>query len=109
MFLSDLRERLAHGRVQITADGHKPYLQVIEPLFGSDRVDFAMLHNIYGRDSVEIEGRYSPAQCTDIRVITGDPDAEAVSTSYVERQNLTMRMGMRRFKMSRYRAERRMC
>jgi IS1 family transposase len=100
-FLYDLRERLKPGRVQITTDGHQPYLQVIEPLFGSDRVDFAMLHKIYGRGvrPDTPDHAYSPATCTgiDIRVITGEPDPRRISTSYVERQNLTMRMGMRRF------------
>lgn len=96
-FLYDLRERLAPGRVQITTDGHQPYLKVIEPLFGVDRVDFAMLHKVYER--TQVEGGYSPAQCTgiDARIITGNPDRDRISTSYVERQNLTMRMGMRRF------------
>jgi len=97
-FLSDVKSRLRH-RVQMTTDGHRPYLTVMEPLFGSDGIDFAMLHKIYGRDVRPDESRYSPAVCTGIdkRVICGDPDEALVSTSYVERQNLTMRMGMRRF------------
>lgn len=99
VFLSDLKSRLA-GRVQLTTDGHKPYLRVVEPLFGSDGIDFAMLHKIYGApEGREDERRYSPAICTGIdkRVILGTPDDARVSTSYVERQNLTRRMGMRRF------------
>jgi IS1 family transposase len=98
-FLSDLKSRIK-GRVQITTDGHKPYLTVIEPLFVPDAVDFAMLHKIYGAaEGSQNERRYSPAVCTGIekRVITGEPDESRISTSYVERQNLTMRMGMRRF------------
>ena len=100
-FLSDLKGRLRNNRVQITTDGHKPYLTVIEPLFGADAVDFAMLHKIYGtgKKPDSPEHTYSPAVCTgiDIKIIAGDPDPARISTSYVERQNLTMRMGMRRF------------
>jgi IS1 family transposase len=98
-FLSDLKSRVK-GRIQLTTDGHAPYLKVVEPLFGSDGVDFAMLHKIYGQaEGGENDRRYSPAVCTGIdkMVICGQPDKALVSTSYVERQNLTMRMGMRRF------------
>jgi IS1 family transposase len=97
-FLSDLHSRLKN-RVQLTTDGHQPYLTVVEPLFGADGVDFAMLHKMYGHDVRDDQTKYSPAQRTGIdkRVITGKPDPRLVSTSYVERQNLTMRMGMRRF------------
>ena len=82
----------------MTTDGHRPYLTIVEPLFGSDGIDFAMLHKLYGADP-KGERTYSPAVCTgfDKRVICGDPDDALVSTSYVERQNLTMRMNMRRF------------
>ncbi len=95
-FLTDLRSRLQPGRIQITTDGLASYLKVIEPLFGADRTDYAQLIKSY--ESTQVETRYSPAVCTGIKVnvITGDPDPAHVSTGYVERQNMTMRMGMRR-------------
>lgn len=98
-FLSDLRSRLRPGRIQLTTDGLASYLAVVEPLFGADRTDYAQLIKFYGGGDGSEERRYSPAICTGIekRTITGDPDPAAISTSYVERQNLTMRMGMRRF------------
>lgn len=95
-FINDLKSRLAN-RVQITTDGHKMYLGAIEQAFGAE-VDYAMLVKMYGQDS-EPEKRYSPAKClgAEKHRVMGNPDAKAVSTSFVERQNLTMRMGMRRF------------
>ncbi|MDE0695968.1 MAG: IS1 family transposase [Boseongicola sp.] len=97
--MDDLRSRLA-SRVQLTTDGHKAYLEAVEGAFGGD-VDYAMLVKIYGdqTDSKGHEKKYSPAECTGIKktTIEGRPKDEDISTSYVERQNLTMRMSMRRF------------
>ena len=95
-FMDDLRGRLAN-RVQLTTDGHKAYLEAVEGAFGGD-VDYAQMVKLYG-DAPEKEKRYSPATCigTRKRRVEGNPDVHDVSTSYVERQNLTMRMGMRRF------------
>ena len=96
-FIADLASRLAN-RVQLTTDGHKPYLEAAEGAFGRD-VDYAMLVKHYGPGSLGEQRRYSPSEIVsaDKRVIAGNPNAAKVSTSYVERQNLTMRMGMRRF------------
>ena len=98
-FMFDLRERLSN-RVQLTTDGHKAYLSAVEDAFGSD-VDYAMLVKLYGDNtgSKGHEKKYSPAECAGTRkeAVMGQPIKELVSTSYVERQNLTMRMGMRRF------------
>jgi len=96
-FIDDLRSRLAN-RVQLTSDGHRAYLEAVEGAFGAD-VDYAQLVKIYGASPESAKGRYSPADCTGIRKtkIEGNPDMAHVSTSFVERQNLTMRMHMRRF------------
>src|SRR5947207_7661268 len=99
-FIRDLADRLA-TRVQLTTDGHKVYLEAVEGAFGSN-IDYAMLIKMYEGDSgksAPAERRYSPAVCTGSRQqpITGDPDPAFVSTSFVERQHLTMRMSMRRF------------
>lgn len=95
-FIYDLKFRLAN-RVQLTSDGHSPYLEAVENAFG-DKVDYAMLVKIYGQGP-EGQHRYSPPECigTKITKARDRPDPRHISTSYVERQILTIRMHMRRF------------
>ena len=95
-FMTDLAQRL-RGRVQLTTDGHKAYLEAVHAGFGVE-IDYAMLVKLYGTEPAG-EARYSPPKCIGTRteVKQGDPDPEHISTSYAERQNLNMRMGMRRF------------
>ena len=96
-FMQDVGERLAN-RVQLTTDGHKAYLEAVEGVFGAD-VDYAQLVKIYGDVPESAKGRYSPAECSGTRKnkIEGEPDEKHISTSYVERMNLNIRMGNRRF------------
>jgi IS1 family transposase len=97
-FLKDLAPRMA-GRIQLTTDGHKVYVRAVEAAFGPD-IDYAMLVKLYGPAHGNAQERkYSPGECcgTIVGTVCGDPKAEDISTSYVERANLTMRMHMRRF------------
>jgi IS1 family transposase len=96
IFMEDVASRLAN-RVQLTTDGLKAYLEAVEENFNG-QIDFAQLIKIYGK-SLEGEVRYSPAECTGTKkeVVSGHPNEKHISTSFIERQNLTMRMNMRRF------------
>jgi len=95
-FMQDMASRLSN-RIQLTTDGHRVYAEAVENAFGSE-IDYAMLVKIYGASN-DGEARYSPATCIGCRtgVLAGNPEPKHISTSYVERQNLSMRMGMRRF------------
>jgi IS1 family transposase len=95
-FMQDVASRISN-RTQLTTDGHRVYAEAVENAFGSE-IDYAMLVKIYGASN-DGESRYSPATCIGCRtgVLSGNPDPKYISTSYVERQNLSMRMGMRRF------------
>src|ERR1041385_4351271 len=96
-FMQDVASRVSN-RIQLTTDGHRVYAEAVEGAFGAD-IDYAMLVKLYGSSGDNPEARYSPASCIGCRtgVLAGNPDPKHISTSYVERQNLSMRMGMRRF------------
>jgi len=96
-FMQDVASRISN-RIQVTTDGHRVYADAVEDAFGAD-IDYAMLVKIYGASDDSQESRYSPATCIGCRtgVLAGNPDPKHISTSFVERQNLSMLMGMRRF------------
>lgn len=96
-FMEDIAARVSN-RIQMTTDGHKAYMEAVEDSFAGD-IDYAQLVKLYGKTSESAKGRYSPAECTGSfkRKMNGNPDLQYVSTSHVERMNLSIRMGNRRF------------
>jgi IS1 family transposase len=96
-FMQDVAKRVS-TRIQLTTDGHRVYADAVEGAFGAD-IDYALLVKLYGASNDSPESRYIPATCIGCRtgVLAGNPDPDHISTSFVERQNLSMRMGMRHF------------